>query len=38
MYWTDFIEDAIYRANLTTGLNREAVVNTHLPEPGIIHV
>ena len=29
------MEDAIFRANLTTGLDREAVVDTHLPEPGM---
>ena len=35
MYWTDYFEDATFRANLTTGLDREVVVNTQLPEPGM---
>ena len=34
LYWTDYIADAIYRANLSTGLDIEVVVDTHLPEPG----
>ena len=36
MYWTDYFEDVIYRANLTTGEDRVAVVSEHLPEPGEI--
>ena len=35
MYWTDYIEDVVYRANLTTGEDRVAIVTEHLPEPGI---
>lgn len=34
MYWTDYISDTIYRANLTTGQDMEAIVDVHLPEPG----
>ena len=34
MYWTDYTEDVVYRANLTTGQDRETVVTEHLPEPG----
>ncbi|CAI8033001.1 Low-density lipoprotein receptor-related protein 6, partial [Geodia barretti] len=33
MYWTDYIEDVVYRANLTTGEDRVAIVTEHLPEP-----
>ena len=34
MYWTDYVQDAINRANLSTGLGMESVVTEHLPEPG----
>ena len=37
MYWTDYVEDVVYRANLTTGEDQVAIVSEHLPEPGIIH-
>lgn len=34
MYWSDYVDDVIYRANLTTGLDRVPVVNETIPEPG----
>ena len=35
MYWTDYIEDVVYRANLTTGEDIMALVTEHLSQPGI---
>ena len=35
VYWSDTLEDTIYRANLSTGLDQEAIVTTNIPEPGI---
>ena len=37
MYWTDYIADTIFRANLSTGQDIEPVVNVMLPEPGMVY-
>lgn len=34
VYWTDYLQDSIFRANLSTGQDMEVVVDTHIPEPG----
>lgn len=37
MYWTDYLEDAIFRADLS-GENIETVVDTQLAVPGMIEL
>ena len=37
MYWTDYLQDAIFRADLS-GENTETVVDTQLAVPGTIEL